>query len=278
MLVTGLLKKNLFDAGVECHLTENASHISDGFSFEPPCGIKLMELHHVCSIGSFSYGVSGFYSHTDIGRYCSLGESIQCGRGAHPSAWMSTSPFFYCGTDRMFYVGDGFTGASDFATYQSSYPEHPADRNGRTIPNFLKKTTIGNDVWIGHGAFIGQGVTIRDGAVVAGYSVVTKDVPPYAIVGGNPAQIIRYRFNPEQIGRLLDLRWWRFAAWDLKGIDYPRIDRAIEQLTDVVRDASPYTPGFMSIRDLEPPPPVDVEPAKHRKAPPSLAKRLFRIW
>jgi acetyltransferase-like isoleucine patch superfamily enzyme len=209
-----------------------------------------MELHHSCSIGSFSYGVSGFYAYTDIGRYCSMGEDIQCGRGAHPSAWMSTSPFFYCGTDRMFDVGQGFLGASELSTYQSSLVEYPAERNGRTIPNFLKKTVIGNDVWVGHGAFIAQGVTIGDGAVVAGHSVVTKDVPPYAIVGGNPAQILSFRFTAKQIGQLLDLQWWRFAAWDLKGLNYPRIDQLIEQITDVVRSKAPYEPGYRAIGDL----------------------------
>ncbi|WP_281407808.1 CatB-related O-acetyltransferase [Methylobacterium sp. WL69] len=250
MLLTSTLKQSLFDAGVECHLPENHSHITDGLCFEPPCGIKSMDMHHSCSIGSFSYGVSGFYSYTDIGRYCSMGESVQCGRGAHPSSWMSTSPFFYCGTDRMFHVGGGFPGASEFATYQSSHPEHPAERNGRTIPNFLKKTVIGNDVWIGHGAFIAQGVIIGDGAVVAGHSVVTKNVPPYAIVGGNPAQILSFRFTAQQIGRLLDLQWWRFAAWDLKDLDYPYIDKVIEQLTDITREKEPYNPGYRCVRDL----------------------------
>ncbi len=250
MIVTSTLKQSLFEAGVECHLPEGHAQISEQLCFEPPCGIKWMELQHSCTIGSFSYGVSGFYSYTDIGRYCSMGENVQCGRGAHPSSWMSTSPFFYCGTERIFPVGDAFPGASELKAYQSSNPDYPAEKNGRTIPNFLRKTTIGNDVWIGHGAFIAQGITIGDGAVVAGHSVVTKDVPPYAIVGGNPAQILSFRFSPRQIGRLLDLQWWRFAAWDLKGLDYPRIESVIEQLTDVVRTKAPYEPGYKCVRDL----------------------------
>ena len=249
MLITSTLKKSLFDAGIECFLSEGA-HFPDDLSFEPPCGIKWMGIMHPCSIGSFSYGVSGFYSYTDIGRYCSLGEAIQCGRGAHPSSWMSTSPYFYCGGGRIVDVGGAFPGASDLAGYHSSPVKYPDERNGRTVPDFLKKTTIGNDVWIGHGSFIGQGVTIGDGAVVAGHSVVTKDVPPYAIVGGNPARVIRFRFEPGQIDRLLVLRWWRFAAWDLKGIDFPRIDQVIEQLSDVVRTKTPYEPGWKTVNDL----------------------------
>lgn len=67
---------------------------------------------------------------------------------------------------------------------------------------------IGNDVWIGSDVVIKGGVRIGDGAIVAMSSVVTKDVPPYAIVGGSPAHIIRLRFTPEQIKRLIEFKWW----------------------------------------------------------------------
>ena len=67
---------------------------------------------------------------------------------------------------------------------------------------------VGNDVWIGNDAFIMNGVNIGDGAVVAANSHVVKDVPPYAVVGGNPAKIIKYRFTPDIINELLELKWW----------------------------------------------------------------------
>src|SRR5919112_1299826 len=66
----------------------------------------------------------------------------------------------------------------------------------------------GHDVWLGSGAIVMSGVTVGHGAVVAAHAVVTRDVPPYAIVGGNPAKVIRYRFDEETIAALLDAKWW----------------------------------------------------------------------
>ncbi len=68
--------------------------------------------------------------------------------------------------------------------------------------------TIGNDVWVGRGAIIRSGVTIGDGAVIGAGSVVVADIPDYAIAGGNPAKVIKYRFNPDVIEKLLLLKWW----------------------------------------------------------------------
>lgn len=71
---------------------------------------------------------------------------------------------------------------------------------------------IGNDVWIGYGVTILSGVTVGDGAVIGACSVVTKDVEPYAIVAGNPARLIRLRFRPDQIEKLLKIKWWEWSA------------------------------------------------------------------
>ena len=88
---------------------------------------------------------------------------------------------------------------------------------GRSVDDAVSKGPIivGNDVWIGAKAIILSGVTIGDGAIVAAGSVVTKDVPPFSIVGGNPARVIRYRFSPEIIAQLQTLKWW---SWPLEKI------------------------------------------------------------
>ena len=90
-------------------------------------------------------------------------------------------------------------------------------------------TLIGNDVWIGRGARVLSGVTIADGAVVGAYSVVTKDVAPYTIVGGNPAREIRKRFSEEQIVALLQIAWW---GWPLE-----KIVECVDELSDPDVDA-----------------------------------------
>lgn len=73
-------------------------------------------------------------------------------------------------------------------------------------------TVIGHDVWIGYGAMIMPGVNVGNGAVIASAAVVTRDVPAYAIVGGNPASIIRHRYDPETIARLERIAWWDWDA------------------------------------------------------------------
>ena len=94
--------------------------------------------------------------------------------------------------------------------------------DGKTYPN-KGNTTIGNDVWIGYNATIMAGVTIGNGAIIATNSVVTKDVEPYTIVGGNPAKVIKKRFSEERIEQLLEMAWWN---WEIE-----KITKNIQHLT-----------------------------------------------
>lgn len=124
-----------------------------------------------------------------IGRFCMIASGVTfiMNGGNHLSDAISTYPFAI--------FGKGW----EHAMEGRSYP-HKGD------------TRIGNDVWIGSQATIMMGVTVGDGAIIATNSTVTKDVPPYAIVGGNPAQVLRMRFSPEEIARLLEIRWWDWPA------------------------------------------------------------------
>jgi len=129
-----------------------------------------------------------------VGRFCSIGRAEIGGQGKHPTHWLSTHPAFY-----------------------STHGESGLSMIERTLydgePDL---TTIGNDVWIGHGAVVMEGCNVGHGSIVAAAAVVTKDVVPYAIVGGVPAKPIRYRFSPEVIAALLDWQWWNLPVNDLR--------------------------------------------------------------
>lgn len=196
------------------HSYKNNVILPDDSVFEPPCSIKWMRAEYSLKLGAFSYGVSGYYFGCTIGRYCSFGENIQVGRQAHPMHYVSTSPFFYLPFENIL---------------NQEVPENVSldvrkDFIRSSQPTTVKLTTIENDVWIGHGAFILPGVTIGTGAVVAACAVVTKDVPPYAMVAGNPARIKKYRFSEKTIEQLLSSQWWEYAPWQLKGVSVDNID------------------------------------------------------
>ena len=94
-------------------------------------------------------------------------------------------------------------------------PELVSSSSGRAIPDYprpvsVAEIAIGHDVWIGRNVVLLGGISIGHGAIVGAYAVVAKDIPPYAVAVGNPAQIIRYRFDPETIAALLDMEWWHW--------------------------------------------------------------------
>lgn len=133
----------------------------------------------------------------------------------HPLEWASASPVFYA-----HHSGVMATLAADSGRPNQFYP---FEKTPRPI-------TIGNDVWIGQNVTLAQGITIGDGAVIAANALVVKDVAPYAIVGGNPAKVIRMRFSEAIIAQLLALRWWRYSAQDIAACPVNQVERFCELL------------------------------------------------
>ena len=214
----------LKDLGIEAFHGQHARLPAD-VVLEAPCSIKWMSLEHSLRLGAFSYAVSGFYSRVEMGRYCSVGEDVQIGRQDHHTNWLSTSPFQYLNSP-LFDVGAEFNGGDRFNEYRS----HTLG----SVPGVeAKRTTIGHDVWIGHGSFLKAGVNIGTGAIVAANSVVVKDVPPYAVVAGNPAVIKKFRVSERFIGSLLQLRWWEYAPWQLDSVPFSDVERCVDALQEL---------------------------------------------
>lgn len=149
---------------------------------------------HDAEIGRFSYFASGSQvSMANYGSFCSVGPYLICGHGDHPTDFVSTSPVFFS-TGKQ--CGVSFS-------QEDLFEER-------------KKIIVGHDVWVGARVFIRDGIKIGNGVIIAAGSVVVKDVPDYAIVGGVPAKIIRYRFPEDVIKKLIGLAWWNWTENKLR--------------------------------------------------------------
>jgi len=148
-------------------------------------------------VGFLTYiGPRSKFENAKIGKYCSIAADVEVLAGNHPTnVFVSTHPIFF--SERTFAgLSYGSDNSFDEFTYVSGIPA------GKYF------VVIGNDVWIGTGAKIINGITIGDGAIIAAGAVVIKDVPPYAVMGGVPAKIIKYRFDQNDIDFLLRFKWW----------------------------------------------------------------------
>lgn len=137
------------------------------------------------SLGTGTYANAARLNSAVAGRFCSIGFDAIVGVGEHPLDRISSHPLFYSSSNPL---GVAWVGDNSFSEVQSVH--------------------IGSDVWIGARAIVLGGVKIGSGAVIAAGALVTKEVPPYAVVAGVPAKVIRFRFDDEVIAALLDLRWW----------------------------------------------------------------------
>jgi acetyltransferase-like isoleucine patch superfamily enzyme len=180
--------------------------------------------HRIRNIGKYTYGYNnieiyywGEETWLDIGKFCSISGHVKVYLGGnHRTDWATTYPFGHINQKTFdIFGGEG----------------HPQTK-GNVI--------IGNDVWIGTDVTIMSGITIGDGACIASNTVVTKNVDPYNIVGGNPGKIIKKRFNDDTINQLLELKWWEFE------------DNFINQITPYLcnPDFQEYLPELLEIKRL----------------------------
>jgi len=151
-------------------------------------------------IDSYSYiGRNCLVQNAQIGKFCSIANDVFIGLGIHPIHLLSTSTLFYRVRNTL---------GIKLVENDLNFDEY-------------QQITVGNDVWIGARTILMDGISVGDGAIIAANAVVTKDVPPYAIVGGVPAKVLKYRFDEEQIKKLVQSKWWEQSLDEIKQHIYP---------------------------------------------------------
>jgi hypothetical protein len=170
------------------------------------------------AVDAFTYTAGDVWMiYTQMGKFCSIASHVRLNPGNHPMERVSQHHFTY----RRQQYGFGESDDADFFAWRRSHA-----------------CRVGHDVWMGHGAQIMAGVTVGTGAVVAAGAIVTKDVPPYQIVGGVPARLIKPRFPDAVIEKLLAIAWW---DWD-----YPTLRARFDDFLDLPRFLEKYTPPAAS--------------------------------
>lgn len=179
--------------------------------------------------GCFSYSFSNFGYGVKLGRYCSIARGCTIMGSHHFTDWISTSPVFYR------------------KDYHDLNPADLTDQKRRK-----RRIHIGHDVWLGANVTLKSDIKIGNGAIIASNAVVTKDVPAFSIVGGNPARLIRMRFDDAIIEKIQQLEWWRFHKDDLAGLMANEPHTFLEQLQERIENQKiqPYTPKILTLKDL----------------------------
>ena len=188
------LYKKLVEKKNSCYISRK-SRIGNNVIFEGNNYVGKGTFLQHCDIGFMSYfGDYCEFVNSSIGKYCSIAPGCKVIAGDHPtSEYVSTHPAFY---SKNRTAGRCYVSTNKFDEFKF------ADKKKSMF------VLIGNDVWMASDVMVLAGVSIGDGAIIAAGSLVTHDIPPYAIVGGIPAKVIRYRFSDEDIEWLLNFKWW----------------------------------------------------------------------
>lgn len=209
--------------------------VRHSFEIEGPCVLYQGPYHPsiggdgssgLCAMGMHSYSYSALHEQVSVGRYCSVSTGLTILDSTHPIDWVTSSIIAFRPHNNIVrgYIDDGALNRFGFSAVGTKpYP------------------LIEHDVWIGRDVTLSMGVTLGTGCIVAASSVVTKNVPPYAIVGGNPAQIIGWRHEPGLIQALLASQWWLYSARDLVRLSLDKPAVFLNELANQV-DAGAVAP------------------------------------
>ena len=260
MLTPEHLEANGLMLGAPPGALRETTHGVDGtLDFERPAypfGHRLKN----CSMGAFAFfnaaGRTSAYR-TQFGRYSQIGESSIIGPPEHPQTGFSNHPFAFTRPSLM----PNMYALPDFAALAPDAADAPS-----YVDTARNDTVLGHEVYLGAGSFVKRGVTIGDGALIGARSVVTRDIPPYAIAVGSPARIVRLRFAEKLVERLLKLQWWRYDLAPFKHrLDFMQLEATLEKLEQLLveghlQDLKPDTyrvtrtgPGSLSVHALPKP-------------------------
>ena len=187
--IAGWFKNSLLRKGISISALVNAN-----CSISTKSKVYMKARLNGVTMDDYSYiGKCSIIHNTRIGKFTSISACCVIGLPGHPTNHISTSPIFISSSNAL----------------EEKWIE-------KSVYKSIIDVEIGNDVWIGYGAMIPNNIKVGDGAIIAAGAVVTKDVPPYAIVGGVPARVIKYRFPQEVIEQLLLLRFWDRPVNEIK--------------------------------------------------------------
>lgn len=228
-------KRVFFEPGLRTFRLQpgDTLHFEDDLEIEPYCGI--LEGQIICKIGSFSYSRSPLSHGLTVGRYTSIGLNFNIPGPRHPLELLSTSSFVY---DRESSLVQSFLSDSHLEEYRF-YP------NPQRPPPI-----IGNDIWIGNNVTVMPGTIIGDGSVIASNSVVVKSVAPYSVIGGNPAKVVRPRFDPASVDTLLAIKWWQYSFDVLQRFNLGDISGFCREFPAVAGSLKKYDPPRIRLSEL----------------------------
>ncbi len=187
---------------------------------EEPAILCFAKVFGSCSMGAYSGALAeSELTNVEIGRYVSIAPGVIVNPGEHPTTWLTT-----CGLA----VDPNCIGMGELPLAVAA--SRNVDMTRAVTDRGADRCVIGHDAWIGRNAIILQGMNIGIGAVVGAGAVVIKDVPPFAIVMGNPARFIRWRFDEETRDRILASRWWEYDLSHIPHRDYSDVHGMLDQI------------------------------------------------
>lgn len=216
----------------------NGASINTCLQIETPVRLKEVRIAgpRTTKIGAFTYIERDCLLHgvSSIGRFCSIAENCVLWDNDHSIYSLSTSPYFSGRLNRW---------VKDYCNCEQNPKQFEIYLNSRKkyLSNVIQSApiTIGNDVWIGNGAKVLKNVHVGDGAVIGAGAIVTKDVPPYAVVAGNPAKIIKKRFSDQLIKRLLKIKWWDYGPDVVENLEYANVEATLDAIEERIENGFP---------------------------------------